>query len=220
MQVRHQIGELAARYNRDPDSIRLLAVSKTRGVNELTPAIREHQVEFGENYVQEAVEKIALLQQHPELIWHFIGAVQSNKTRLIAEHFDWVHSVDRLKIAQRLSDQRPATLPPLNVLIQVNVSHESSKSGIDKDQLRQLATDIESLPGLCLRGIMGLPAPATEFEVQRQQCLQLASLYKQVQEIASKADTLSMGTSNDFEAAISAGSTLLRIGTAIFGKRV
>ena len=218
-QVKHQISEAEKKWNRIPGSVALLAVSKTRRADELEKIIAQGQRAFGENYLQEALDKIIALQHHNNLIWHFIGKIQSNKTRPIAEYFDWVHSIDRLKIATRLSQQRPADKAPLNILLQINTSHEASKSGINEDSLLSLASDINQLPGLCLRGIMGLPAPATSFEAQRQQCDQLTDLYLQLQNNFSDIDTLSMGTSNDFEAAIASGSTMVRIGTAIFGAR-
>jgi len=218
-QVRQQISKAEQDWNREPDSVQLLAVSKTRSVDELKLTIDEGQSEFGENYIQEAMEKIAALQETPELIWHFIGSIQSNKTRPIAEHFDWVHSIDRLKIATRLSEQRPADKPPLNVLVQINISEEASKSGIDSQHFLTLAKDIQALPNLTLRGIMGLPAPAEGFDAQRQQCDKLFQLYQQLQQQNDNIDTLSMGTTNDLEAAIAAGSTMVRIGTAIFGPR-
>lgn len=218
-QVKQRISDAEKKWNRKPASVALLAVSKTRRADELEKVIAQGQCEFGENYLQEALDKIAALKHHNHLIWHFIGSIQSNKSRPIAEHFDWVHSIDRLKIASRLSQQRPVNKAPLNILLQVNISHEASKSGINEDSLLSLASDIDQLPGLCLRGIMGLPAPATSFEAQRQQCDQLLDLYLQLQNKFSSIDTLSMGTSNDFEAAIASGSTMVRIGTAIFGER-
>jgi len=214
--VRQQISQAAQQSKRSSDSVTLLAVSKTRSAAELKKSIQQGQLEFAENYLQEALEKQASLN-NTQLVWHFIGSIQSNKTRLIAEHFDWVHSVERLKIASRLSQQRPAHLPPLNILIQVNISQEDSKSGILQDQLLSLAAEIDHLPHLRLRGIMGMPAPATEFDDQLKQCESLASLFNKLKQSLKTIDTLSMGTSNDYQAAIAAGSTMVRIGTAIFG---
>jgi len=216
--VRQQILRAEQKWKRNSNSVTLLAVSKTRGADELEILISQGQLEFGENYLQEALEKQALLTS-TKLVWHFIGSLQSNKTRLIAEHFDWVHSIERLKIASRLNEHRPSHLAPLNVLIQVNVSLESSKSGILQDQLLPLADEINQLPNLRLRGIMGLPVPATEFTAQLKQCEILNKLFIQLKQSGEHIDTLSMGTSNDYEAAISAGATMVRLGTAIFGKR-
>ncbi len=216
--VRQQIQHAEQQWKRHSDTVMLLAVSKTRSAAELETVIAQGQREFGENYLQEALEKQALLR-NTKLIWHFIGSIQSNKTRLIAEHFDWVHSVERLKIATRLNEHRPSHLAPLNVLIQVNVSRESSKSGVLQHQLLSLTNEIRQLPNLRLRGIMGLPAPASEFAKQLEQCEILSKLFSQLKQSSEHIDTLSMGTSSDYEAAIAAGSTIVRIGTAIFGKR-
>lgn len=173
---------------------------------------------FGENYLQEALEKIAALQEL-DLEWHFIGPIQSNKTRPIAEHFDWVHSVDRLKLARRLSEQRPAGLPPLNICLQVNVSGEQSKSGITLQELPALAQEVATLPRLRLRGLMAIPAPAAGLEAQRQPFRQMRFALEQLIAEGLELDTLSMGMSGDLEAAIAEGATLVRIGTALFGPR-
>ncbi|GHD94481.1 YggS family pyridoxal phosphate enzyme [Pseudocitrobacter faecalis] len=176
---------------------------------------------FGENYVQEGVEKIRFFQDKgiTDLQWHFIGPLQSNKSRLVAEHFDWCHTVDRLKIATRLSEQRPAHLPPLNVLIQVNISDEQSKSGIEPEAVDALAAEVSALPNLCLRGLMAIPAPETEYDKQFAVAQQMAVAFARLKTHYPTVDTLSLGMSDDMEAAIAAGSTMVRIGTAIFGAR-
>lgn len=207
-----------ADYGRESGSVKLLAVSKTKPASMIKAAYSWGQRAFGENYLQDALPKIEQLRDL-ECEWHFIGPVQSNKTSNISTHFDWLHSLDRLKIAQRLSDHRPTDLPPLNVCIQVNVSGETSKSGIDTKQLQPLADAIVKMPGLKLRGLMTIPAPAQDFETQCQPLRQLAKLYLQLQEQGYELDTLSMGMSNDLEAAIASGSNLIRVGTAIFGAR-
>ncbi|VAW79645.1 UPF0001 protein YggS [hydrothermal vent metagenome] len=216
--VQQQIYQAEQQSKRERCSVKLLAVSKTRSANELETVIKQGQIDFGENYLQEALDKQIQLN-NSQVIWHFIGSIQSNKTKAIAENFSWVHSVDRLKIASRLNEQRPPHLSPLNILVQINVSLEHSKSGILQHQLMSLATEIEQLPHLRLRGIMGLPAPTTKFSEQQKQCETLASLYNQLKQSQKTIDTLSMGTSNDYQAAIAAGSTMVRIGTAIFGPR-
>jgi len=200
----------------------LLAVSKTWPAASVRQAVAAGQREFGENYVQEAVEKAAELADMVEsgLEWHFIGPLQSNKTRLVAENFAWVHSVDRLKIAERLSAQRPSELAPLQVCIQVNVSGEASKSGCTPDQAATLANAVAALPGLCLRGLMAIPEPSDDDRLQRSRFALLRQLRDRLNAEGLSLDTLSMGMSHDLEAAIMEGSTLLRIGTAIFGERV
>jgi pyridoxal phosphate enzyme (YggS family) len=205
---------------RPPGSVQLLAVSKTFAA----PAVREvhaaGQRAFGENYVQEALDKIAALADlRSQIEWHFIGPLQSNKSRQVAEQFDWVHSVDRLKIAQRLSEQRPADLPPLNVCLQVNISGEASKSGAAPEQARALAQTIAALPRLSLRGLMAIPASAATLEQQRVPLRQLHALYQSLRADGLALDTLSAGMSADLEAAVLEGATLVRIGTAIFGAR-
>jgi pyridoxal phosphate enzyme (YggS family) len=175
---------------------------------------------FGENYVQEGVDKIAHFAGHqPALTWHFIGPLQSNKSRLVAENFDWCHTIDRLKIAQRLNDQRPAGLPPLQVLIQVNISDEASKSGIRVGEITELATQIMAMPNLTLRGLMAIPAAETDYARQTEVFGQMRDALNTLQAVCPQADTLSMGMTDDMPAAIAAGSTLVRIGTAIFGAR-
>lgn len=220
-QVRDKISDAAARCGRDPAEVMLLAVSKTKPASAIEEAMAAGQVAFGENYVQEGVEKIRHFQQAgaSHLQWHFIGPLQSNKSRLVAEHFDWCHTVDRLKIATRLSEQRPSHLPPLNVLIQINISDEQSKSGILPDALDALAAEIAVLPNLQLRGLMAIPAPESEYVRQFAVAQQMAVAFARLKTQYATVDTLSLGMSDDMEAAIAAGSTMVRIGTAIFGAR-
>ncbi|MCP5143259.1 MAG: YggS family pyridoxal phosphate-dependent enzyme [Gammaproteobacteria bacterium] len=204
------------RFGRKPGSVELLAVSKTHGVDAIAAARAAGIRAFGENYLQEALPKVAAL---PDLQWHFIGPVQSNKTRPIAERFAWVHTVERLKTAQRLSAQRPPELPPLNICIEVNISGESSKAGVAPSDLADLAQAVAALPGLQLRGLMALPAPEEEFAAQRAAFARLRSCLTSLNEQSLALDTLSMGTTDDFEAAIAEGATIVRIGTALFGPR-
>ena len=217
-QVRLRIQAAEQHYQRLPGSVSLLAVSKTRPAEDLLQAIAAGQSCFGENYLQEALEKIAALEQYP-LQWHFIGPIQSNKTRPIAEYFDWVHSVDRLKIAQRLSEQRPTHLPPLNICLQVNIDGEASKSGCSLQALPELVAQVATLPGLRLRGLMTIPEPQSEIEQQRKPFCQLREAMTSLQQQGYELDTLSMGMSGDLEAAIAEGATMVRIGTDIFGAR-
>ncbi len=216
--VHDRIRRAAAAAHRSAEDIRLLAVSKTFDASAINAAWQAGQRAFGENFVQEALDKIAGLNDF-DIEWHFIGPVQGNKTRPIAEHFAWVHSIEREKIAQRLNDARPAHLPPLNVLIQVNVSGESSKSGVAPGQERALAAMIRTLPRLRLRGLMAIPEPTPDATLQRRRFALLQSLQQELQSDDSSANTLSMGMSDDLEAAIAEGSTMVRIGTAIFGSR-
>lgn len=216
--VHERIRQAAAAAHRSPEDVRLLAVSKTFDASSMTAAWQAGQRAFGENFVQEALDKIAELE-HLGIEWHFIGPVQSNKTRPIAEHFAWVHSIEREKIARRLNDSRPPHLPPLNVLIQVNVSGEASKSGIAPGEERALAEAIRSLPRLCLRGLMAIPEPTPDATLQRRRFALLRSLQQGLQADDRNVDTLSMGMSDDLEAAVAEGSTMVRIGTAIFGSR-
>ena len=218
-QVRQRIAAAAARCGRAPEEITLLAVSKTKPASAVEEAFTAGQSAFGENYVQEGVEKVQALAAHPELEWHFIGPLQSNKSRLVAENFAWCHTLDRLRIAQRLNDQRPASLPPLNVLIQVNISDETSKSGIMLEAVSGLAEAIAALPQLRLRGLMAIPAAESDYTKQLAVCQQMAEAFRQLQQHYPHIDTLSLGMSDDMEAAIAAGSTMVRIGTAIFGAR-
>ena len=220
-QVRDKISAAAARCGRAPEEVTLLAVSKTKPAGAIEEAMAAGQVAFGENYVQEGVEKIRYFQEKGAtgLQWHFIGPLQSNKSRLVAEHFDWCHTVDRLKIAMRLSEQRPAQMPPLNILIQINISDEQSKSGIALDALDSLAAEVSALPNLCLRGLMAIPAPEHEYARQFAVASQMAVALARLKAEYPTVDTLSLGMSDDMEAAIAAGSTMVRIGTAIFGAR-
>ena len=210
-----RIREAAQASQRNFADIGLLAVSKTKPAAAVREAHAAGIRDFGENYLQEALEKQVELSDLP-LIWHFIGPIQSNKTRPIAEHFDWVHSVDRLKIAQRLSDQRPAHLPPLNICLQVNVSAEDSKSGCSPAELAQLAGAVAALPNLRLRGLMAIPEPTDDVAAQHAAFARLRQLRD---DLALDLDTLSMGMSHDLEAAIAEGATWVRIGTALFGVR-
>ncbi|MFL0341545.1 YggS family pyridoxal phosphate-dependent enzyme [Enterobacter ludwigii] len=220
-QVRDKISAAATRCGRASEEITLLAVSKTKPASAITDAIEAGQHAFGENYVQEGVDKIRFFQEQgkTDLQWHFIGPLQSNKSRLVAEHFDWCHTIDRLRIASRLNDQRPEALPPLNVLIQVNISDENSKSGIALEELDALAADVAALPRLTLRGLMAIPAPESSYERQFAVAQQMAVAFEALKARYQTVDTLSLGMSDDMEAAIAAGSTMVRIGTAIFGAR-
>lgn len=216
--INTRIGELCQQYNRDPTDITLLAVSKTKPAEDIQSAFNAGQHCFGENYLQEALQKIHTLHPLP-IEWHFIGAIQSNKTRELAENFAWVHSVDRLKIARRLSEQRPESMPPLNICLQVNISQETSKSGLMLNELSELVAEVIQLPNITLRGLMAIPAKADTLTKQRATFAKIQQALKALQETQPKLDTLSMGMSNDMEAAIAEGSTILRIGTAIFGAR-
>jgi len=216
--VRAAIADAAETCGRAPQDIELLAVSKTFSADAVREAYDAGQRLFGENYVQEGLDKIAALQDL-QIAWHFIGPIQSNKTRPIAEHFDWVHGIERLKIAERLSAQRPAGLPPLQVCLQVNVSGEASKSGVAPDEAETLAHDIAALPNLHLRGLMTVPAPSDDIAEQRAAFAQLRVLFERLKRDGLQLDTLSMGMSHDFPAAIAEGATLVRIGSAIFGAR-
>ena len=219
-QVRDKISAAATRCGRASEEITLLAVSKTKPASDVEKAIEAGQLAFGENYVQEGVEKIAHFAGHqPALTWHFIGPLQSNKSRLVAENFDWCHTVDRLKIAQRLNEQRPAGLAPLNVLIQVNISDEASKSGIGLSEVDALAEQISQMPNLVLRGLMAIPAVETDYQRQLAVFTEMREAFDALRQRYPQADTLSMGMTDDMPAAIAAGSTMVRIGTAIFGAR-
>jgi PLP dependent protein len=219
--VRTRLSQACQAAGRAPEAVRLLAVSKTFGPEAVLQAVQAGQTAFGENYIQEGVDKVLALRAagHPELEWHCIGPIQSNKTRLVAEHFDWVHTVDRLKVAQRLSAQRPAQLPPLQVCVQVNVDGGANKSGVAPDELLALAHAVAQLPRLQLRGLMCIPEPAPNFEAQRAVFGQAKALLKAMQEQGLEVDTLSMGMSDDLEAAVASGSTMVRVGSAIFGAR-
>lgn len=218
--VKNDIAAAAQQAGRPVADVTLLAVSKTVSAARVREAFDAGQRAFGENYVQEGLEKIAALDAlRSQIQWHFIGPLQSNKTRPVAEQFDWVHAIDRLKIAERLSAQRPAGLPPLQVCIQVNISHEDTKSGVAPGEVPALAQAIAALPNLELRGLMAIPAPAAEPAAQRQPFAALRALLDQLRQSGLQVDTLSMGMSADMDAAIAEGATLVRIGTAIFGAR-
>ena len=219
--VRERITQAALQAGRSPDSVQLLVVSKTFGADKVAQVAALGQRDFGENYVQEAVDKITALQGLPGLVWHCIGPLQSNKTRPVAEHFDWVHSLDRLKIAQRLSEQRPAHMPPLQVCLQVNIDGGTSKAGVVPAEALALAQGVSALPRLALRGLMTIPEPAATFDAQvavHQQAKRLFDDMKAALHLP-QFDTLSMGMSSDLEAAVQAGSTMVRVGTAVFGAR-
>jgi PLP dependent protein len=216
--VRSRIAAAARAAGREPGDIALLAVSKTFGAGEVRAAQAAKQHDFGESYVQEAIDKISALSDLP-LVWHFIGPIQSNKTRAIAERFDWVHSVARVKIAQRLDDARPAGRQALNVCLQVNVSGETSKGGVAPDAVRPLAEAVRALPRLRLRGLMAIPEPAGDLLLKRRRFASLRVLLEQLNAAGFGLDTLSMGMSHDMEAAVMEGATIVRIGTAIFGER-
>lgn len=222
VQVNQRIAKAAQTAHRQPSSIQLLAVSKTFGADAVLEAIAVGQRAFGENYVQEAVDKITTIAQQVNDVpiqWHFIGPIQSNKTKLIATHFDWVHSVEREKIAHRLSEQRPADLAPLNVCIEVNVSGEQSKSGVTPDEVMSLAKVISTLPNLQLRGLMAIPEPTSDINQQHAAFAQMRQLFETLQKNGFEIDTLSMGMSADLEVAVEEGATIVRIGSAIFGHR-
>jgi pyridoxal phosphate enzyme (YggS family) len=216
--IRNRVTVLERRYDRPPGGVLVLAVSKTKPPEAVREAAEAGQRDFGENHVQDALTKLDALTDL-DLVWHFIGPIQSNKTRIVAARFDWVHSIDRAKIARRLNDQRPADLPPLNVCIQVNVSGESSKSGVEPDELDALADVVSDLPRLKLRGLMTLPRPLDDLALQRQPFAALREMMEGLDARGVTLDTLSMGMTNDMEAAIAEGATIVRIGTAIFGAR-
>lgn len=216
--VRSRMAQACTAAGRSADAVQLLAVSKTFGPEAVQDAFDAGQRAFGENYIQEAVEKIATLAHLP-VEWHCIGPIQSNKTRLVAEHFQWVHTVDRLKIAQRLSEQRPADLPPLQVCVQVNVDGGGTKSGVVPAEALALARAVAALPRLRLRGIMCIPEPAPDFVAARAVFARARGLFDALNAAGLALDTLSMGMSADLDAAVASGSTMVRVGTAIFGGR-
>jgi pyridoxal phosphate enzyme (YggS family) len=218
IQVRKRIELACLAVGRSPDAVKLLAVSKTKSSEAVREAHAAGQMAFGENYIQEGVDKIAALADLP-LEWHCIGPIQSNKTKLVAENFAWVHSIDRLKIAERLSAQRPANLPPLQVCLQVNVDGGSNKSGVSPDELLALAQAVAKLPRLQLRGIMTIPEPAETEVAARKVHQEAKALFDSLNAADLRVDTLSMGMTGDLEAAIAEGSTCVRVGTAIFGAR-
>ena len=216
--IKDLLAKSALNAERDPDSVRLLAVSKKQPLEKVLEAAAAGQQDFGENQVQEGLLKVEKTAAEG-LTWHFIGHLQTNKTRPVAEHFDWVHSIDRLKLARRLSDQRPTEMGPLQVCVQVNIDNEPGKSGASVDALPELAAAIAELPNLELRGLMCLPAIRTGFEEQREPFRRLRELGESLANNGLETDTLSMGMSGDFEAAIAEGATIVRIGTAVFGPR-
>ena len=215
-QLLAQIRQAEITYNRKPGDVLLLAVSKTKTAQDIAQAYSAGQRHFGENYCQEALKKQHELSAY-DITWHFIGPIQSNKTKAIATHFNWVHSVDSFKIAKRLSEQRPSALPPLNICLQVNISGEQSKSGIGSNELAEMCVLIAALPNIKLRGVMAVPEPEDNFELQRKP---FKALYQAVAKLGDfKLDTYSFGMSNDLNAAVAEGATIVRIGTALFGAR-
>ena len=219
-QVHRRLAQACEGAARPVQSVTLLAVSKTFPASVVREAHAAGERRFGENYVQEGVDKIAALADlRAQLEWHLIGPLQSNKTRIVAEQFDWVHSVDRLKLAQRLSEQRPAQLPPLQVCLQVNISGEASKSGLAPDEVAEVARQVATLPGVRLRGLMAIPEPAGDLDAQRAPHRALRLLLEQLNAGGLALDTLSMGMSADLDAAVAEGATMVRVGSAIFGSR-
>jgi PLP dependent protein len=222
-QIHNEISGAEKQFHRDQGCVCLLAVSKTRTVDEILTAINEGQHHFGENYCQEAIEKIGIINQ-AGVIWHFIGSIQSNKTNQIAHHFDWVHTIDRIKIARRLDEARPEDKPPLNICVQINISGEDSKSGVSIDDAADFIDELEQFKQLKVRGLMSLPAPTNDFDQQRHAFSLLNKKLRLVNKLRlnqhrPELDTLSIGTSQDMKAAIAEGATIVRIGTAIFGPR-
>ncbi len=213
-----RIIDAAEQVDRNPRSVALLAVSKKHSIGDIKQAIDMGQVAFGENYLQEALEKMAALAQYP-LEWHYIGQIQSNKARDIAQHFHWVQSVDRLKIAQKLSQLRPTEKPPLNILLQVNINQEPQKAGINPADIEALAKEVTKLPHLCLRGLMAIPMNIQSPTQRKATYKELCGYFTALQHQYSQVDTLSMGMSQDLEAAIAEGATMVRIGTDLFGPR-
>ncbi len=217
--IRDLLAKAAADAGRDTEAVRLLAVSKKQPLERIREAIAAGQQDFGENQVAEGIEKIAAIAD-PALTWHFVGHLQTNKTRTVAEHFDWVHSIDRFKTARRLSEQRPPSMAALNICLQVNVDAEASKSGVAPEGLIDLARQVVELPRLTLRGLMCLPRIRTDFDSQREPFARLRQLAEELRAIGIHTDTLSMGMSDDYRAAIFEGATIVRIGTAVFGPRM
>ncbi len=220
--IHQQIKQYCLQVQRPESAVKLLAVSKTKPVEAILAAYHAGQTAFGENYVQEGIEKIQYFeQQNIQLEWHFIGSLQSNKTKLVAEHFDWMQTLDRLKTAERLNQQRPLHKAPLNVLIQINISNEDSKGGISAEEMSDFAKQLKNLPHLRLRGLMAIPAATDNEREQMQVFRQMELLFRRLQQEfpTDQIDTLSMGMSDDMASAIKCGSTMVRIGTAIFGKR-
>lgn len=220
--IRSQIDMACIQTNRDPKHVQLLAVSKTKPVESILAAYHAGQRQFGESYVQDAIPKIehiANIEKISDIEWHFIGPLQSNKTRLVAEHFSWVHSIERLKIAQRLNEQRPDHLPPLNICIQINISGEETKSGIQTAEIDTLVAEIEQLPKLQLRGLMCIAENTDDLDAVRANFISMQQLFNELKKRYPSVDTLSMGMTDDMKIAIASGSTIVRIGTAIFGSR-
>ncbi len=217
-EIHQEIEQICRQHGRNSNEVCLLAVSKTKPASDIEDAFNAGQKDFGENYLQEALEKIDQLRQL-DITWHFIGGIQSNKTRPIAENFDWVHTLSSSKHAHRINDQRPTDLKPINACIQVNISHEASKSGLDVEEVLPLAKEIASLENIQLRGLMVIPAPTSNETMQRQVFHQVAELMQTIKANGIALDTLSMGMSADYPAAIAEGATIIRIGTAIFGAR-
>lgn len=220
--VQHRIATQCAASGRDPRSVQLLAVSKTFALSAVLEAQQAGQNHFGENYIQEGVEKISACRARPDcgdMVWHCIGPIQSNKTRLVATHFDWVHTVDRLKIAQRLSEQRPPDMPPLQICIQVNIDGGVNKAGIAPAEVLELGRQVAALPRLRLRGLMTIPEPAPDYAHALAVHQSAKNLWDQLRAAGLEMDTLSMGMSADLEAALAAGSTMVRVGSALFGSR-
>ena len=220
--IHQKIETACEEAKRNQNTVKLLAVSKAKPISDILSAYQAGQIAFGENYVQEGIEKIQYFEsQGINLEWHFIGPLQSNKTRLVAEHFDWMQTLDRAKIADRLNEQRPTNKAPLNFLIQVNISDEESKSGIQPEEMLTLAKHIENLPHLCLRGLMAIPTPTDKISEQENAFRKMLALFEQLKQALpnQQIDTLSMGMTDDMPSAIKCGSTMVRIGTAIFGSR-
>jgi PLP dependent protein len=216
--VKQQIADIEQQHQRNRGDVCLVAASKTRSAQEIRTLAEQGQIHFGENYVQESIDKIAGFSDI-QLVWHFIGPIQKNKTKLIAENFSWVHSIDRESVAIRLNSQRPSVLPALNICLQINIDNEASKSGITPTELLPLAKTIQQLPNLKLRGLMTIPSACQVYEQQTVAFQKMADLLGELQQNDLDVDTLSMGMSDDFEAAIACGSTMVRIGKAIFGPR-
>jgi len=216
--IRSKINAAEKKYQRKQNTVCLIAVSKTRKIEEIISAINEDQRHFGENYCQEAIEKIKVITK-PEIIWHFIGPIQSNKTNQIARYFDWVHTVDRIKIARRLDKMRPVNLPPLNICIQVNTSREVTKSGISIEEIEDFIDEIKDYKQIRVRGLMSLPKIKLNIDEQRNSYISLKKVFNQLKKNNPELDTLSIGTTQDMEAAIAEGATFVRVGTAIFGSR-
>lgn len=216
--IQTDINRLEKQYERTPGSVRLLAVSKTKPLEDVEAAIKAGQSDFGENYLDDAIIKVEATHE-TSCVWHFIGHIQSNKTKTIAENFHWVHTLDREKIALRLSKQRPSNMPALNCCIQLNIDNEAAKSGVAEDELATLINNIKDLPGLNIRGLMVIPSVRESLEEQREIFAKVRAIYIKMKENNPKFDTLSMGMSADMEAAIAEGATIVRIGTAIFGRR-